>query len=419
MSLTYWALIENKLPLKEYLSWARDHFKIPSLNEEAHNMKLNIDLWQRVQSIPHWSCEMLPIAEWEGVTFIGCIDPDREIHWDFPIQYILASPHQLDYFWNRLSDIPLPEVMSQTLSNDSPKKTLTGGEETDGGKMKSVRVTHIKDSHPEKTTNNEDEKITVVTITNSFPKLNELADISAELEEVDNNQLNENTPIDIDLNDRKGDCMLPQKKANNSLEYPNKTKTEGSLKLPPPPHVNGNKSPTPNLQNNEHKKKANNSLEYPNKTKTEGSLKLPPPPHVNGNKSKTPNLHENEHKKKANNSLEYPNKTKTEGSLKLPLPPHVNGNKSPTPNLQNNEHKKMAAIIDSSAEIKTKAETELKLTDDPSELMKQPNTKEVKASDDNFPATDDNFPATDDNLPCYRDNFPATDLPCYRLTSLK
>ena len=112
-SLIYWALLENKLPVKEYLCWAKDHFKIPSLNEEAYDIELDFDLWKQLQDLPHWSCEILPITEWDGTIFIGCIEPNTELTWDFPIQYILVSPQQLDHFWTQLNDVPCSETISR------------------------------------------------------------------------------------------------------------------------------------------------------------------------------------------------------------------------------------------------------------------------------------------------------------------
>ena len=126
--MTYWALSENKLPAEPYFNWARDHFEVSSLNQEAHKIELDLSLWERVQTLPHWSCEVIPITEWDGVIFIACTEPCTDINWNFPVQYILTHPTQLEHFWNQLSDIPLPDtankrnILSDELLVDNPQE---------------------------------------------------------------------------------------------------------------------------------------------------------------------------------------------------------------------------------------------------------------------------------------------------------
>ncbi len=109
-SLTYWALETHKISEQEYFTWARDHFAIPSLNEKASCVTLNFVLWKELRHISYWSCEMLPLAEWDGTIFIICIEVPSDIEWDFSVQYILASPQQLKYFWTQLNEMPLTDT---------------------------------------------------------------------------------------------------------------------------------------------------------------------------------------------------------------------------------------------------------------------------------------------------------------------
>lgn len=101
-SLTFWCLEKGKLKLYEYLKWAQNHYQLPILNTDYFTNSPDQGLWLNIQSVANWSAHMLPLAEWDGVIFIGCVEPHTDITWSFPVRYVLASPHDLKKRWQEL-----------------------------------------------------------------------------------------------------------------------------------------------------------------------------------------------------------------------------------------------------------------------------------------------------------------------------
>ena len=104
VSVTFWALSEKKLSLDHYLNWARDFYEIPSAANEYFLHTPSVELWNTIQSVANWSAQMVPVDQWDGVVFVACTEPPKEVNWSFPVRYILASPHALSDYWNRLHE---------------------------------------------------------------------------------------------------------------------------------------------------------------------------------------------------------------------------------------------------------------------------------------------------------------------------
>ncbi|MCB0407670.1 MAG: hypothetical protein KDD34_05650, partial [Bdellovibrionales bacterium] len=114
-SVTYWALIKGKLRAKNYLLWAREHYQLPVLKDSYFAENCNHQLWSQIQSVANWSPEMLPLEQWDGVVFIGCVEPPVDVKWSFPVSYVLASGRSLKKHWQVLQD---GESHSSDLSNE-------------------------------------------------------------------------------------------------------------------------------------------------------------------------------------------------------------------------------------------------------------------------------------------------------------
>lgn len=145
-SLIYWVLSEKKISVDAYMNWARDYLGIPSLSDNFSQMKLDLKLWKRVQGLPQWSFELVPLAEWDGVVFVACVDANLEESFDFPVQYILGTPDQLDFFWNKLNEIPMEGNEEEIFSGDDFSRdqiaSLGDTEEKDVDSLGSSLITH-------------------------------------------------------------------------------------------------------------------------------------------------------------------------------------------------------------------------------------------------------------------------------------
>ncbi len=96
---TFWCLERGKIRPADYFAWAKDFYSLPLLKEEFFKERPNRKLWKMIESVANWSPSMLPLAEWDGVIFIGCVEPPVDVQWSFQVQYVLASPRGLKTLW--------------------------------------------------------------------------------------------------------------------------------------------------------------------------------------------------------------------------------------------------------------------------------------------------------------------------------
>ena len=94
-----------------------DNFRVKKPNElavlkdEFFKLPANTKLWDQLKSVANWSHEMLPVHEWDGVVFVACVEPNDEIKWSFPVQYVLASADNLNKHWENLNSAE-PEAVA-------------------------------------------------------------------------------------------------------------------------------------------------------------------------------------------------------------------------------------------------------------------------------------------------------------------
>lgn len=96
-SVAFWALEKGKLRSNDYYPWAQHHFGLCLVKDEFFTQPSDPKFWQRVQSVANWSPNLLPLAEWDSVIFIGCVEPPEDVKWSFPYQYVLAP-------WKKLQE---------------------------------------------------------------------------------------------------------------------------------------------------------------------------------------------------------------------------------------------------------------------------------------------------------------------------
>ncbi len=100
-SFTFWCLQTGRIPQDEYTAWARDYYGLPSLGPEFFAQGASTELWTAIQGVANWSAAMVPIAQWDNVVYIACVEP-TDVKWSFPVQQVLASAKDLKQFWQTL-----------------------------------------------------------------------------------------------------------------------------------------------------------------------------------------------------------------------------------------------------------------------------------------------------------------------------
>ena len=100
-SFTFWCLQSGRIPLPKYFDWARNYYGLAQLDKKYFTGAANMALWQQIHTVANWSPWMLPLEQWEGVVFIGCVEPPLETNWSFPVKYLLAEPAALEILWQK------------------------------------------------------------------------------------------------------------------------------------------------------------------------------------------------------------------------------------------------------------------------------------------------------------------------------
>lgn len=109
-SITFWCLRKHKIQSDEYLQWAKSHFGLAALTEQYFEQTPNVEFWNQIHTVANWSPSLLPLNEWDGVVFVGCVEPPEDVQWSFPVQYILAPADGLQKLWKQLHAGAKPAV---------------------------------------------------------------------------------------------------------------------------------------------------------------------------------------------------------------------------------------------------------------------------------------------------------------------
>lgn len=100
LNFTFWCLETNKINQQEYLSWARDHYELASLNRNYFEKSPDVDLLEKTSAHANWTQWMIPISEWDGVIFVACVEPVQDQDWSFPVQFVLAESSDIKKYWD-------------------------------------------------------------------------------------------------------------------------------------------------------------------------------------------------------------------------------------------------------------------------------------------------------------------------------
>ena len=126
--LTFWSLDRGKVDQEKYFHWAKEHYGLARLKDDFFKQPVNTALWTQIENIANWSQQMIPVHEWDGVIFVACVEPDLEIKWSFPVQYVLASPQNLKSHWEALNSGIVEEVEAEPVApaiTDTPAEPVT------------------------------------------------------------------------------------------------------------------------------------------------------------------------------------------------------------------------------------------------------------------------------------------------------
>jgi hypothetical protein len=132
-SVLAWCLAHGKIAESDYLQWASETSGLPLLNDEFFAIHPDQVFWDAIKSRSNWSPEVLPLAEWDGILLIACVEAPDQFQYREPHAVVLASPRLLALHWRRLNP-----KSSVTRPSESTSKATSYSESKSEDKASSV-----------------------------------------------------------------------------------------------------------------------------------------------------------------------------------------------------------------------------------------------------------------------------------------
>lgn len=99
VSFLLFCLRAKMIASSAYLDWAREAHQIPVLNESFFQKQApTTEFFKKHQSVFAWTPECLPVAEWEGVLVVACLEKPETC--TFPAIFVLTSYENLENTWS-------------------------------------------------------------------------------------------------------------------------------------------------------------------------------------------------------------------------------------------------------------------------------------------------------------------------------
>lgn len=101
-SFIFWSLQEKLINTKDYFDWATEHYQVPLLQDLffEHYLMTKKE-WQDVRELHVWTKEQIPVAVWNNIVFIGCLEPSLlKKDFDFEYRFVLVSSTVLQTMWS-------------------------------------------------------------------------------------------------------------------------------------------------------------------------------------------------------------------------------------------------------------------------------------------------------------------------------
>lgn len=122
--LLQWCLMNGKIPQDEYLAWATKTYELPIVKSEFFTSPPDLELWKNTKELGPWSPTLVPLTEWEGCLFVGCLEPPTNFSIEKRCQFVLASARNLFMLWDQLNPTQVAEkAPAAPQSNPAPETT--------------------------------------------------------------------------------------------------------------------------------------------------------------------------------------------------------------------------------------------------------------------------------------------------------
>lgn len=125
--LLRWGLMHSRIPEGHYLKWAMENFELPLVTNDFFTIPADQMFWDRVKDLHAWRPDFVPLAEWEGVLMIGCLQPPEDFHFRQPHRFVLVSAGNLQMYWSKFhpeagdATPPVPHMDTEPAAVESPE----------------------------------------------------------------------------------------------------------------------------------------------------------------------------------------------------------------------------------------------------------------------------------------------------------
>ena len=97
-------LAQGQLLESDYFPWAQTTFELPFVSSEFFAVPVDPVFWDRVKDVHAWAPHLYPIAEWDGVLLIACVEPpSARLPIRAPHRFVLAGARNLQMYWKNLN----------------------------------------------------------------------------------------------------------------------------------------------------------------------------------------------------------------------------------------------------------------------------------------------------------------------------
>ncbi len=107
-----WCLMNGKIPQEEYLKWAMNAYQLPVVKTDFFTSPPDLELWKRTKDLAPWNASLVPLTEWHGCLFIGCLEPPADFKLAKRHHFVLASARNLFMLWSHFNPTPVTDEPS-------------------------------------------------------------------------------------------------------------------------------------------------------------------------------------------------------------------------------------------------------------------------------------------------------------------
>jgi hypothetical protein len=116
-SFTSFVLKQKLFTEDDYLAWAQRTYELPILKPDFFHMhNPEAQIWNNWKNFYSWKPDLIPLAEWDGVLFVGCVEKPEQWKSNSPVCFVLSSPSYLENWYAKYNSQAAAEAVPEEVS---------------------------------------------------------------------------------------------------------------------------------------------------------------------------------------------------------------------------------------------------------------------------------------------------------------